>query len=187
MEQKQNRLRQQASLQTHNNGRLQTSQSVPPPTETYSEASRVAGISFDRSLPHSARQYSTTKEGREAYDGKVIKFVVHFSVINFNDQFIPITAERFDEGNQQSQITSQPSEIHSRSKMLMGLANIERQMSTPNILGENHSRHPSDLERNKDRSGRIVEEGNGNDDRSALLESICRFNRGSLRKVRSND
>lgn len=118
---------------------------------------------------------------------KSLNFLVHFSVINFNDQFIPITAERFDEGNQQSQITSQPSEIHSRSKMLMGLANIERQMSTPNILGENHSRHPSELERNKDRSGRIVEEGNGNDDRSALLESICRFNRGSLRKVRSND
>lgn len=182
MEQKQNRLRQQASLQAHNNGRLQTSQSVPPPTETYSEASRVAGISFDRTLPHSERQFSTTKEGREAYDGKVIKFAAHFSVINFNDQFIPITAERFDD-----QITSQPSEIHSRSKMLMGLANIERQMSTPNILGENHSRHPSELERNKDRSGRIVEEGNGNDDRSALLESICRFNRGSLRKVRSND
>lgn len=78
MEQKQNRLRQQASLQAHNNGRLQTSQSVPPPTETYSEASRVAGISFDRSLPHSARQYSTTKEGLEAYDGKVIKFFSSF-------------------------------------------------------------------------------------------------------------
>ncbi|XP_039479630.1 PX domain-containing protein kinase-like protein [Drosophila santomea] len=49
-------------------------------------------------------------------------------------------------------------------------APVERQSSTPNMLSED------------------VEGGDGEEPtRSALLESICKFNRGSLRKVRSND
>ncbi|XP_030372640.1 PX domain-containing protein kinase-like protein [Scaptodrosophila lebanonensis] len=46
-----------------------------------------------------------------------------------------------------------------------GAASVERQSSTPNMSSEDTS-EPT---------------------RSALLESICKFNRGSLRKVRSND
>ncbi|KAH8254476.1 hypothetical protein KR032_010365 [Drosophila birchii] len=47
---------------------------------------------------------------------------------------------------------------------------VERQSSTPNMLAED------------------AEAGEGDElTRSALLESICKFNRGSLRKVRSND
>ncbi|KMY92149.1 PX domain-containing protein kinase-like protein isoform X3 [Drosophila simulans] len=49
-------------------------------------------------------------------------------------------------------------------------APVERQSSTPNMLSED------------------AEGGDGDEPtRSALLESICKFNRGSLRKVRSND
>jgi len=49
-------------------------------------------------------------------------------------------------------------------------ASVERQSSTPNMLAED------------------AEDGDGDEPtRSALLESICKFNRGSLRKVRSND
>ncbi|KAH8291018.1 hypothetical protein KR054_007801 [Drosophila jambulina] len=49
-------------------------------------------------------------------------------------------------------------------------APVERQSSTPNMLAED------------------AEAGDGDEPtRSALLESICKFNRGSLRKVRSND
>ncbi|XP_001360653.2 PX domain-containing protein kinase-like protein [Drosophila pseudoobscura] len=51
---------------------------------------------------------------------------------------------------------------------------VERQSSTPNLLAED----PEAAEG----------EGEGEElTRSALLESICKFNRGSLRKVRSND
>ncbi|KRG04585.1 PX domain-containing protein kinase-like protein isoform X2 [Drosophila mojavensis] len=46
---------------------------------------------------------------------------------------------------------------------------VERQTSTPNIASED------------------VDAGEDEPTRSALLESICKFNRGSLRKVRSND
>ncbi|XP_030557973.1 PX domain-containing protein kinase-like protein isoform X1 [Drosophila novamexicana] len=48
-------------------------------------------------------------------------------------------------------------------------AAVERQISTPNIATED------------------VDAGEDEPTRSALLESICKFNRGSLRKVRSND
>lgn len=47
------------------------------------------------------------------------------------------------------------------------LASVDRQSSSPNITSDTQC-------------GNEVE-------RSALLESICKFNRGSLRKVRSND
>ncbi|XP_037827498.1 PX domain-containing protein kinase-like protein [Lucilia sericata] len=59
---------------------------------------------------------------------------------------------------------------HQNSQQLRqtsSLASVDRQSSSPNIT--------SDTE-----CGNEVE-------RSALLESICKFNRGSLRKVRSND
>ncbi|XP_053962468.1 PX domain-containing protein kinase-like protein [Anastrepha ludens] len=56
---------------------------------------------------------------------------------------------------------------HSSSKQIISLANVERQASSPNISTD-------------------TEQG-GEPTRSALLESICKFNRGSLRKVRSND
>ncbi|KAH8284690.1 hypothetical protein KR018_011562 [Drosophila ironensis] len=51
------------------------------------------------------------------------------------------------------------------------LPSVERQSSTPNMLAEDPE---------------AADEGDETT-RSALLESICKFNRGSLRKVRSND
>ncbi|KAH8374446.1 hypothetical protein KR200_008889 [Drosophila serrata] len=57
---------------------------------------------------------------------------------------------------------------------LAGGAPVERQSSTPNMLAEDAEAGDGD--------------GEGDElTRSALLESICKFNRGSLRKVRSND
>ncbi|ALC42353.1 CG8726 [Drosophila busckii] len=53
------------------------------------------------------------------------------------------------------------------------LTGVERQTSTPNMLTE------------ADAATYAAEEEEPT--RSALLESICKFNRGSLRKVRSND
>ncbi|XP_011207308.2 PX domain-containing protein kinase-like protein isoform X1 [Bactrocera dorsalis] len=61
----------------------------------------------------------------------------------------------------------QQEQQHSATKQITFLANVERQASTPNISTDT--------------------EQSGDPTRSALLESICKFNRGSLRKVRSND
>ncbi|XP_034105320.1 PX domain-containing protein kinase-like protein [Drosophila albomicans] len=60
-------------------------------------------------------------------------------------------------------------ELPSSSSGAVG-ASVERQTSTPNMASE-------DAEAGED----------DEPTRSALLESICKFNRGSLRKVRSND
>ncbi|XP_061401250.1 PX domain-containing protein kinase-like protein [Musca vetustissima] len=51
-------------------------------------------------------------------------------------------------------------------KQTSSVASVDRQSSSPNIASEADSGEPV---------------------RSALLESICKFNRGSLRKIRSND
>ncbi|XP_037949454.1 PX domain-containing protein kinase-like protein [Teleopsis dalmanni] len=56
-------------------------------------------------------------------------------------------------------------QLHQHQKEIPTLASVERQSSSPNIPTDDNS-EPA---------------------RSALLESICKFNRGSLRKVRSND
>lgn len=67
----------------------------------------------------------------------------------------------------QEQQQEQPQQ-HSATKQKTLLANVERQASSPNISTD-------------------TDEHSGDPTRSALLESICKFNRGSLRKVRSND
>lgn len=76
--------------------------------------------------------------------------------------------------------------IQNRTKMLRNLANIERQLSTPNILGDQVVEESMEEEEEPQRED-VSNNGSNLSDRSALLESICRFNRGSLRKVRSND
>lgn len=68
---------------------------------------------------------------------------------------------------QQYTAEQQQEQQHSATKQITFLANVERQASTPNISTDT--------------------EQSGDPTRSALLESICKFNRGSLRKVRSND
>ncbi|XP_017467159.1 PREDICTED: PX domain-containing protein kinase-like protein [Rhagoletis zephyria] len=81
-------------------------------------------------------------------------------------QFVDIKSPPFEQ-QQSTAHEKQQQQQHSSSKQPTLLANVERQASSPNIS--------------------IDTEQGSEPTRSALLESICKFNRGSLRKVRSND
>uniref|UniRef100_A0A1A9WNK1 WH2 domain-containing protein n=1 Tax=Glossina brevipalpis TaxID=37001 RepID=A0A1A9WNK1_9MUSC len=86
--------------------------------------------------------------------------------------------QRSKEASNHNQITQQRTTVGQSTP----LANVERQSSTPNITTSD------EYYRYSGNANDIDEDDNGLEkNRSALLESICKFNRGSLRKVRSND
>ncbi|KAL9918285.1 PX domain-containing protein kinase-like protein [Glossina fuscipes fuscipes] len=163
LEHKQSKLKQQASLQA-NNGRISliatASGSVPEYADVASgaTASSSSAIIFQRCDTTGATL--TSPDNREP--------------IFKSPPPTPSAYQRSKQASNHNQFAQQHSPGQSTS-----LANVERQSSTPNITtsDDHHGGNDND-----------VNEDNGLEkNRSALLESICKFNRGSLRKVRSND